>query len=223
MKTSAVLRFSLTLATVAGLGGCRSVPSLLEEAGLEKGPYYTPANFRGDARLPDAVHRVAVLPIHGGTAAQAESAAAMDAVLLTALQQQTRFEVVVVTREECRRLFGANDFSSVAALPHGFLDKLATHYAVDAVLFTDLTVYRAYRPLSLGFRAKLACVRDVRLVWAFDEIFSADDPRIRNSVRLYYRRSDRAAPSDPMSTILQSPARFGAVAADLMFRTLPLR
>jgi hypothetical protein len=196
---------------------------MLEEAGVEQGSYYAPANFRGDARLPDDVHRVAVLPVHGGTVARTETAAAMDAVLLTALQRQTRFEVVFVTREECRRLFGAYDFSSVAALPHGFLEKLATHYAVDAVLFTDLTVYKAYRPLALGFRAKLAGVRDVRLVWAFDEIFSADDPRIRNSVRHFYRRSDRGAPSDPMTTVLQSPARFGAVAADLMFRTLPPR
>ena len=223
MKTPRTLRFAFTFLAVAVLGGCNSVPSMLEEAGLEQGPYYAPVNFSGDARLPDDVHRVAVLPIHGGTVARAETAAAMDAVLHAALQRQTRFEVVVVTREECRRLFGAYDFSSVAALPHGFLEKLAAHYAVDAVLFTDLTVYQAYRPLALGFRAKLAGVRDVRLVWAFDEIFSADDPKIRNSVRLYYRRSDRATPSDPMSTNLQSPARFGAVAADLMFRTLPPR
>lgn len=223
MKTPAVPRFAFIFLAVAVLGGCNSVPTMLEEAGLEQGSPYTPANFRADARLPEDVHRVAVLPVHGGTVARTETAAAMDAVLLTALQQQTRFEVVVVTREECRRLFGAYDFSSVAALPHGFLEKLAAHYAVDAVLFTDLTVYKAYRPLALGFRAKLAGVRDVRLMWAFDEIFSADDPRIRTSVRLYYRRSDRAAPSDPMSTVLQSPARFGAVAADLMFRTLPPR
>jgi hypothetical protein len=223
MKTPRILRFTFGLLAVVFLGGCNSLPSMIEEAGLEQGPYYTPANFRGDARLPDDVHRVAVLPVHGGTVARPETAAEMDAVLLTALQQQARFEVVVVTRDECRRLFGAFDFSSVAALPHGFLEKLAERYAVDAVLFTDLTAYKAYRPLALGFRAKLAGVRDVRLVWAFDEIFSADDPRMRNSVRHHYRRSDRAAPSDPMTTVMQSPARFGAVAADLMFRTLPPR
>ncbi len=223
MKTPRTLRFTFGLLAVMVLGGCNSVPSMIEEAALDQGPYYTPANFRGDARLPNDVQRVAVMPLHGGTVASAETAGTLDAVLLTALQQQTRFEVVVVTREECRRLFGAYDFSSVAALPHGFLEKLAAHYAVDAVLFTDLTAYRAYRPLSVGFRAKLAGVRDVRLVWAFDEIFSADDPLMRSSVRHYYRRGDRAAPSDPTTTMLQSPSRFSAVAADLMFRTLPPR
>ncbi len=66
-------------------------------------------------------------------------------------------------------------------------------------------------------------MRDVRLVWAFDEIFSADDPKMRNSVRQFYKANDRSSPSNPLPTALQSPARFGAVAADLMFRTLPPR
>lgn len=208
---------------IAVLGGCNTVPELLDRAGVEKGPYFTPVNFRGEATLPAEVQRVALLPVDGGTVVGEESAAAMDAVMRNALLQQTRFEVVVVSREECHRLFGAGSFSSVAALPHGFLDQIASHYAVDAVLFTDLTVYKAYRPLVLGFRAKLASVRDVRLVWAFDEVFSADAQPMRNSVRSFYRRGDHPAPSDPVPAVLQSPVRFGAVAADLMFRTLPPR
>ncbi len=208
---------------LAFLGGCNSVPSLLEEGGLEQPLYYTPANFRADSRLPDDIQRVAILPVHGGSVAGEDSAAALDAVLLKALQQQTRFEVVVVSREDCHRIFGSNDFSSVSALPPGFMEALGKRYAVDAVLFTDLTTYQAYRPLSLGLRSKLASVRDVRLIWAFDEIFSADDPKMRNTVRRFYGQSDRSAPSSPLPTSLQSPLRFGAVAADLMFRTLPPR
>jgi hypothetical protein len=201
------------------LGGCHSVPALLEDAGLEQPLYFTASNFRADAKLPDDIQRVAILPVHGGTVADEASAAALDAVLLKALQQQTRFEVVVLSREECHRIFGSNDYSSVAALPRGFLETIGSRYAVDAVLFTDLTTYQAYRPLSLGLRSKLAAVRDVRLIWAFDEIFSADDPKVRR----FYGQSDRAAPSSPLPTALQSPLRFGAVAADLMFRTLPPR
>lgn len=215
--------FPALIALLTLWSGCNNVPALIEDVALDKAPAYTPANFRGDARLPDDVQRVAVLPIHGGTAAPVDSAAALDAVLLKALQQQTRFEVVMVSREECRRLFGAADFSSVSALPHGFMETIGTRYAVDAVLFTDITTFNAYRPMSLGFRSKLAGVRDVRLVWAFDEVFSADDPKMRNSVRQFYKSGDRSSPSSPVPTALQSPLRFGAVAADLMFRTLPPR
>jgi hypothetical protein len=223
MKFSTALRLPVLLVAVILLGGCNSVPGLMDHAGGEQGPYFSPVNFRGEAQLPAQVQRVAVLPVHGGTVAGLESAQAMDVVLLKALQQQQRFEVVVLSREECHQLFGSSDFSSVDALPHGFLDQIATRYAVDAVLFTDLTVYQAYRPLSLGLRAKLASVRDVRLIWAFDEVFSADDQAMRNSVRRFYRRGDRPTRSDPVPAVLQSPVRFGAVAADLMFRTLPPR
>lgn len=184
---------------------------------------FVPVNFRGDARLPAEIQRIAVLPAHGGAVIENESAAAMDTVLVQALQRQARFEVIAVSREDCRRLFGAESFGSTEALPHGMLEKIAEKYAVDAILFTDLTVYQAYRPLSLGFRAKLATAKEVRLVWAFDEVFSASQASMVSSVHDYYKQGDKMAPVDPTSAALQSPARFGAVAADIMFRTLPIR
>lgn len=207
------------LATVL-LAGCHSAD--VADA-LDPKPGFEPVNHRGEPRLPVDLHRVAILPVHGGTVAGPESAAALDQVLATALQKTRRFEVVVVSREDCRRLFGALDFASVAALPHGFLDQISSHYGVDAVLFTDLTVYRPYGPLAVGFRSKLATTRDVRMVWAFDEVFSAEDPKMRQSVRQHQRSASGAALVDPTPAALQSPARFGAVAADLMFGTLPPR
>ncbi len=205
------------LAAVFALTGCVEFSLPPEEHA------YVPANFRGDARLPAEIQRIAVLPAHGGSAVESESAAALDPVLVQALQRQARFEVIAVSREDCRRLFGAESFGSTEALPHGMLEKIAEKYAVDAILFTDLTVYQAYRPISLGFRAKLATARDVRLVWAFDEVFSAEQASMVTSVRNYYKHGDKMAPVDPTPAALQSPARFGAVAADLMFRTLPIR
>ncbi|MFZ5494885.1 MAG: hypothetical protein ACOZE5_06050 [Verrucomicrobiota bacterium] len=217
------LPVTLAALALAVLTGCHTPAHLLGTLAEEREMPYRPVNHRGDARLPDDLHRVAVLPVHGGALAPTESAEALDGVLAAALQRQQRFEIVTVSREECRRLFGAADFSSVAALPHGFLDKLAARYAADAVLFTDLTVYRPYQPLALGFRAKLATTRDVRLVWAFDEVFSAEDPRLRRSLRLRQRTAEPAALVDPAPAVLQSPRRFGTVAADLMFGTLPPR
>ncbi|MDQ5978495.1 MAG: hypothetical protein QG602_1469 [Verrucomicrobiota bacterium] len=218
------LRLSPALVALLTLwSGCNNVPALIEDVALDKAPAYTPVNHRGDARLPADVQRVAVLPIHAADSMPVESAVSLDAVLLKALQQQTRFEVIVVSRAECHRLFGADDFSSVSALPHGFLETISSRYAVDAVLFTDVTTFQAYRPLTIGYRSKLATVRDIRLVWAFDEVFSADDPKMRNSMRQFYKGNDRSSPSNPLPSALQSPSRFGAVAADLMFRTLPPR
>lgn len=220
-----LLRPGLALCAATLLAGAgRAETSLLAKIFAEPVPPLNPVNHKGDSRLPADLHRVAVLPVCGSELAGEESAQGLDTVLREALQRQMRFEVVVVSREECRRLFGAPEYSSVGALPHGFLDKLAAHYGVDAVLFTDLTVYRAYQPISIGLRAKLAGVRDVRLVWAFDEVFSAEDPRMQSSVKLSAKaRNGIVSISDPSPAVLQSPARFGAVAADIMFGTLPPR
>jgi hypothetical protein len=219
MKTNllAALALAALLAPAAGA----ALPAWLQRE--QDRPGFAPVNFRGDAQLAADIQRVALLPIHGGRVVTAEVTAELDPVLVAALQRQVRFEVVVVSREDCQHLFGAGDFGSTAALPHGFLEKIAEKYAVDAVLFTDLTVFQAYRPLSLGLRCKLATTREVRLVWAFDEVFSAADVKMVNSVRRHYKDGDRSAPVDPTPAVLQSPARFGAVAADLMFRTLPPR
>jgi hypothetical protein len=209
---------SFALGVVLALTGCAQFSLPQDEQ-----PVYKPANFRGDPKLPADLQRVAVLPAHGGNVVEPEPAAAMDAVLIKALQRQVRFEVVAISREDLRQLFGTDSFASTDALPHGFLGKIAEKYGVDAILFTDLTVYQAYRPISLGFRAKLATARDTRLVWAFDEVFSAGQATMVTSVRNYYREGDQTAPVDPTPAVLQSPIRFGAVAADLMFKTLPLR
>jgi len=40
-----------------------------------------------------------------------------------------------------------------------------------AVLFVDLTVYRAYRPLALGLRGKLARLDEPRVIWTFDNVY----------------------------------------------------
>jgi len=184
---------------------------------------YVPSNHQGDARLPRDLQRVAMLPAHGGNHADPESSSALDPVLLAALQRQVRFEVVTISREDCRRLFGAGSIGSTEALPPGLLEKIAATYAVDAVLFTDITVYQPYRPLTVGLRGKLASAKDMRLVWAFDEVFSGEDAAMRTSVHDYYANVDKSRAMDVSSAVLQSPTRFGAVAADLMFRTLPPR
>lgn len=216
------LRHLLPLAATLWLAGCELTPDFTDP--VRYGPFYAPKNFSGEKQMPADLRRVLVLPVSLGALAPEETAASLDGIVAQALQSQQRFEVVPLPREECKRLFGAPEFSSTAALPHGMLEQLATRYAADAVLFTDITVYQPYRPQSLGLRSKLATVRDVRIVWTFDEIISASDPSVANSAR---RRPVESAqgrgPVDLSPGTLLSPSRFAAFAADEMFRTLPPR
>lgn len=223
LRPAYICRILLLGAALAGLTGCVQGPALDDRARL--GPFFVPRNFAGEPMLPAALHRVLVLPVSAGELAPAETAVTLDAAIVAALQQQQRFEIVVLGREEALRRFGAREFSSVSALPHGFLEKCRDYYGCEGVLFVDLTVYHPYRPQALGFRAKLALIQDVRLIWNFDETFSAENPAVVNSVRRYYYRDDTRSgpPVDFSASALQSPGRFAAYAADAMFSTLPPR
>lgn len=210
------------LAALFTLAGCELTPDLNDP--VRFGPFYAPRNFAGEKRMPAEVRRVMVLPVALGELGPEETAIALDAAVAQALQAQQRFEVVSLPRAELRRLFGAPEISSTAALPHGMLDELAKRFAVDAVLFTDVTVYQPYRPQSIGLRSKLATTREVRLVWTFDEVISASDPAVANSARRQpFVEAQGRSPVDLSPATLLSPSRYAAFAAGEMFRTLPPR
>lgn len=185
------------------------------------GPFFQPTNVSHDPTL-GGIRRVVLLPVYGGAVAPEESAADLDAVFRQALQQQNRFEVVALSREECRRRFGASAFSSAGALPHNFLNDLGKTFAADGVVFVDVTVYRAYHPLALGVRSKLAAIANGRLVWTFDNVFSADNPLVSSGARHFFLQSQHQdVPGDLTPSVLQSPGRFGAYVAHTAFSTLP--
>jgi hypothetical protein len=212
------LRLTAVLALAALLGGCGGVP-LIDSA--RQGPFFEPANHRGESDL-GGLRRVVLLPLCAGSVAPAESAAALDPVFAAELQKQNRFEVVALTRDDFRRQFGLAEMASTAALPRDFMSVLRREYAADGVIFVDLTAYHAYRPLALGVRAKLATVEGVRLVWTFDNVFAADNPEVANSARHYYVESDRSGvPADLTPAALQSPSQFAKYVAAATFDTLP--
>lgn len=202
------------------LAGCMHPPAT-DSARI--GPFYTARNHTGDVQLPADVRRVVLLPIAGGAVATPESAAVFDAVFRTELQRQNRFEIVALTRADCLQRFQAEEFSSVGTLPADLMNRLRREFAADAVLFIDLTVYKPYRPLALGVRAKLATLGEgVRLLWSFDNVYSASDAAVANSARAHFLESDRGGvPADLTPSVLQSPSRFGSYVAADMFATLP--
>jgi hypothetical protein len=183
---------------------------------------YVPVNHAGDAILPAGLHRVVLLPISGGTIATAESTAMLDLVAVAALQEQDRFEVVPITREECSLHFHQDDVSSVSALPSNFMATLRREYNADAVIFVDVTVYNAYEPIEIGLRAKLATTDDARLVWMFDNVFSTGNPSVASSATRYLQHREQGGlPSELDQVALESPTRFATYVTAAMFATLP--
>lgn len=217
MKTRFRVVSLLALCALAFAPGCAHLDRI--EIGRSE-PVFTPANFAGESFL-GGIRRVVLLPLHSGTVAPVESAASFDPVLLTALQQQNRFEIVTLSREESLRRFHAEALSSSGALPHDLLAVLRREFAADAVMFVDLTVFRPYRPMELGFRAKLALIDGSKLLWTFDTVFSAADPAVANAARRHFASTPTGVPADLTAAVLQSPSRFATYAAEVMFGTLP--
>jgi hypothetical protein len=216
-RTIAFLTRALAFASLVVVTGCTLLPS-----GELAGPFFVPTNFSGVPMLPSTLRRVVLMPVSGGDVTTPEMAESLDRVFAAALLKENRFEMLVLTRDECRRHFGVDELSSTAALPHDFMEKMHRDYAVDAVLFVDLTSLQAYRPLDLGVRAKLATVEEVRLLWSFDSVFSASDVGVANSARRYFLRANGAgSPIDLSTSVLQSPSRFAEYVASAMFATLP--
>ena len=216
-----ISRLAVAAAFVITLGsGCSTLPAMGHATA--KASTFVPTNHTGDAKIPTGLRRVVVLPLAGGAVASPESVSALDPVIIAALQLQNRFEVVPLTREECHRYFQTNEISSVSEIPANLMSVLQREYAADAVLFIDLTVYRAYHPLSVGLRAKLATIEGAHLVWTFDNVFSADDPSVASSAVQYLKSRDQnGLPSDMIAVDLESPVRFATYASAAMFATLP--
>jgi len=208
-------RLILLLILVLLGGGCTGLP--LAEETLP----YAPRNHAGDARLPAGLRRVVLLPIAAAGPTGAVDFERLDAQVLVALQRAQRFEVVPLGRAECRQLFGAEAFASIAALPPGLLERVGREFAADAVMFVDLTVLQPYPPPTVGIRAKLATVADVRMVWTCDEVIAADDPAV--GVALRRRLHPPGAAGDAATGVRQSPVRFVGFAAEMVFATLPVR
>lgn len=220
---SGALRLMPLFAVACGciwLAGCASP---LANDPVRHGPFFTPTNTTGEASLPSDLRRVMVLPLHGGELAPAETCVALEPVFVTALQRENRFEVVTLTREECRRRYGVESIASTSALPRDLLPGLRRDYAIDAVMFVEFTAFTAYRPLTLGVRAKLAVLTDSHLVWSFDNVFASENPAVANSARRHFSVGSvgRGVPGDLTPAVLQSPARYAEYVAAAMYATLP--
>lgn len=209
------------LAALVLLAACDSVPAL---DGAHTGPYFTPANFQGEATLPAAIKRVIILPLADDGKLQEEAMVRIDEVIIRTINQSQRFECVPLTRDEVQRLAKVRSIRSVDALPADFFQHLANDFGADAVLFVDITRYDSYPPIAIGIRAKLARLSDRSLIWSIDETYDGSKAIVANSARKYWiDLTPPNAPTDMSATALQSPNKFATYAFTSAFSTLPPR
>ena len=191
------------------------------------GASYVPANVHRDApKLPSSLRRVAVLPLSTSLEPADDTAAReiLEPILHDELAKIKRFEVVKVSQERLQQRTGRTRWTADEKLPANLLDFLRETYACDAVLFAQVTAFRAYPPLAVGWRFKLVTADGKSTPWGADEMFDAGQPTVVNGARHYQQASQRpGGPLDDSHAILNSPRRFGHYSASALLDTLPAR
>ncbi len=196
--------------------------------GARMGPFFHPANIsRPSPKLPVTLHRVLVLIPVDATADRIltpETLSDLHRVLISALTQSARFELIPVTNQDLVPHTRGIPLNSTAPIPSGVMEQLAITYDAQAILFTDITSHSPYPPLRLGLRTKLARLDNLQILWASDTNFSASDPRVSNSARNYARKHSTSNQAGNLTyTILQNPTRFAEYAVYSLCETLPIR
>jgi len=217
-----ITRIFTLLAAGSLLVGC----ALLERTdnGAYIGPFHAPSNTHlVPGGLPANVMRVAVMPLMPGrgNAPAERGAPLLQAVLTEELSRARLFEVVTITPHRLQSLFNERAIYADADLPFDFLPELAKETTCQAVLFCELTTFRAYPPIGVGWKLHLFNLEDGQLIWATDEVFDAGQTTVNNSLRRHIR--ERQSSSILAATellILNSPRELGRYSLGAIFQLL---
>lgn len=217
-----LLRKPLLLALAIGMTACEQTQlgrNLLPSRPLSYSRNYT----RPEAKLP---RRVAMLPLEFDQVV-GETLRDIDEIFLMELGKKLRFEVVAITRPELAKIIRREHLSSTEPTPPELLTYLRSHYNADGVLFTEISSYRPYRPLTIGVRSKLVELQNMEILWSAETVMDAGNIDVSRAARLYAadqatnpnERSNESAHAAEM--VLQSPRRFAGFTAYHLYGAIP--
>ena len=196
-------------------GGCATLKHTEVAVAAPPQNYFAPAATSGQFR------RVALLPMYSGSFPD-QYVRALDAAFLSELSKRGLFEIVPVSRAQMELLFGERQFASTDTLPADALKRIEERCGVDGVLFTDLTHFSPYRPVSMGVRTKLVAAGTGQIRWAFDYVFDAGNTAVAEAAKRFQVASSNE--HQPLTTdggsILLSPMRFAKYVANETYASL---
>lgn len=221
--TVRALRSAGLIALCGVLTSCETVPL---QTSIFRSDFRPDNVFVYPPRLSLDFRRVAVLPIAPAVAGRdlPEGCEALTPVLWEQIVKTKRFEAVAVDGGHLRDRTGSATWTGNETLPSDFFAYLRREYDCDGVLFAELTTYRAYAPLAVGWRFKLVDARTGQVIWSADELFDAARPDVQRAAS----RFEQEKPVLPLFApnnwaLLNSPRSFGRYSAAALLDTLPER
>jgi hypothetical protein len=151
---------------------------------IKKVPQQQAAPFESGIAWPQGMRRLAVLPIHANRPID-DLQRDMDGIFRGELSKVVKYEIVQVPRSEMLGIINRETVSSSAVIPAQVIQALKEKYAADAVLFTDFTVFRPYRPIAIGVRTKIVDLRNMSVIWMADGILDSGEPDVADLATQY--------------------------------------
>ena len=220
--SSAAGRLKLTLSLILCWLG--NAPLAQAGPGVD---YYKPDNVhRAVSVLPPNLQRVVLLPLVSDNKSGALEAGrdALEPILRSELIKTKKLEVVAISADTLRRRTGRAAWSASDKLPADFFQTLQEATGCDAVLFAELTVFRPYAPLAIGWRLRLVDTRTQLTLWAADEVFDAGRPEVAKGARRYGQRERKVSSGEADQwSMLNCPRWFGRYTATVLLAAIPER
>ena len=113
----------------------------------------------------------------------------MQPILTEEFSRNRIFDVVTVTPNRLSRLFNRQAIYADEPLPYDFLATIHRETGCQAILFAELTTFRAYPPVALGWKLHLFDLESEELIWAVDEVFDGGQSPVANSLRRHIRKN----------------------------------
>lgn len=169
---------------------------------------------------PAGFVRVAMLPIYI-TTPTGGALDDLDEIFRAEMSKLLPLEVVTVSRADLLAALGEKQISSTAVIPQKLVQYLQAKYAVQGIVFTDMPVYRPYRPINIAVRSKLVQVSDMEMLWSASGVMDSAEPGIAASASQYAERNLHGTGKNGAQLILQSPRRYAAFVANGLYGTVP--
>ena len=218
-----LLPIFLPLATALVLAGCTTG----HQSAVLAHPASPNVQLANVYRPPVAgtLTRVAVLPLSGDVQ-PADALREMDKTFHAEFNKPQVFEGVKVNRSELADIIHREQLSSTESIPQELILAVQQKYSAQAVLFTDITHYRPYRPISISVRTKLVSLKNNDVLWAIDSTFDSAEPSVAEAARKFSKLTEQnpvILKASDSSGVLLSPQRFARFVAREIFASLPQR
>ncbi len=194
-------------ALILGSLGCAQIAKHSDSS--YTGPFHAVANvYISPNGLPANLQRVAVMPLVSGrgTRSAARGVPLIQQAFTEELSRARSFDVVTLSPDRLDTLLGVRALYADSRLPIEFISKIKEETECQAVLFSELTTFRAYPPVAVGWKLHLFDLETEELIWAADEVFDAGQATVANALRRHIR--EKLSPNNAAATqllVLDSP------------------